>query len=112
MELKNKAQKPEALEITFAHSAQCGLLSFGMFARCGTVSKGWQKAVNAALQIFVHLDFRGHEARVTGSVVRRALERMKGSNLRSVCLAGCMGISGAEAEEILDRLAATCPKVE
>ena len=112
MELNNKAQKPEALEITFAHSAQCGLLSFGMFARCGTVSKGWQKAVNAALQIFVHLDFRGHEARVTGSVVRRALERMKGSNLRSVGLANCQGISGAEAEEILDRLAATCPKVE
>jgi hypothetical protein len=67
--------------------------------------------------MFVHLNFRGHEARVTGGVVRRALERISGpeklsENLRSVCLANCRRISGPQAEGILDRLAATCPKVE
>ena len=58
------------------------------------LAEGWQKAVDAALQTFVHLDFCGHEARVTGGVVRGALEIMKGSNLRSVDLANCRGISG------------------
>ena len=107
----NKARIHGVFEITFAHSAQCGLLSFGTFARCGAVSRGWRGAVDAGLRMSVHLNFRGHEARVAGGVVRRALERI-GPSLRSVGLANCWGISGAEAEEILDRLAATCPKVE
>ena len=108
----NEARTSQAFEITFAHSAQCGLLSFGTFARCGAVSRGWRGAVDAGLRMSVHLNFRGHEARVTGGVVRRALERIAGPSLRSVGLANCRGISPAEAEEILDRLAATCPKVE
>ena len=113
MELdSNEARTTQALEIKFAYSAQCGLLSFGVFAHCSAVSRGWRDAVDAALRMSVHLNFRGHEARVTGGVVRRALERIAGPSLRSVGLASCRGISGAEAEEILDRLAATCPKVE
>ena len=73
--------------------------------------------MDAALPMFVHLDFRGHEARVTGGVVRRVLERISGpeklsENLRSVCLANCRRISGPQAEGILDHLAATCPKAE
>ena len=112
MELNsNEARIPKALEFTLAYSAQCGLLPYGIFARCGAVSRGWRGAVDTALRMFVHLHFRGHEARVTGGVVRCALERI-GPSLRSVGLANCWGISGAEAEEILDRLAATCPKVE
>ena len=113
MELNsNEARTTQALEIKFAHSAQCGLLSFGILARCSTVSRRWRDAVDDAHRMLVYLDFRGHETHVTGGVVRRALERIAGPSLRSVGLANCRGISGAEAEEILDRLAATCPKVE
>ena len=57
MELNiNEARIPQALpvEITFAHSAQCGLLSFGIFTRYGAVSRGWRDAVDAALRMFVH----------------------------------------------------------
>ena len=57
MELNsNEARIPKALpvEITFAHSAQCGLLSYDIFARCGAVSRGWRDAVDAALRMFVH----------------------------------------------------------
>ena len=66
-----KAQMPKELEeIIFAHLAQstkCGVGSL----RHGLqrLAEGWQKAVDAALQTFVHLDFCGHEARVTGGVV-------------------------------------------
>ena len=55
MELNsNEARIPQALEIKFAHSAQCGLLSFGVFARCCAVSRGWRDTVYAALLMFVH----------------------------------------------------------
>ena len=66
---ETKTETETLEDIMFAHSAECGLISFDMLARCGTVSKGWQKAVNAALPTFVHLHFRGHEALVTGGVV-------------------------------------------
>jgi len=108
----NEARIPGVFEITFAHSAQCGLLSFGILARCSTVSRRWRDAVDDAHRMLVHLDFRGHETHVTGGVVRRALERIAGPSLRSVGLADCRGVSGREADEILYRLFAKCPKVE
>ena len=61
--------------------------------------------MDAALPMLVHLDFRGHEARVTGGVVRRTLERISGpesENLRSLDLADCRRISGPEAEKRFD----------
>ena len=116
------------MEITLARAAQCGLLSYGALARSCMVSKTWQIAGGKALPMLVHLDFRGHEARVTGRDVLCALVRLAGASLRSVSLADCREISGPEAEmiqeEILYRLvkerersrlslvAQTCPKVE
>ena len=98
-----EARKPGVFEITFA---------LGILARCGKVSRRWRDAVDHAHRMFVHLDLSSHDTRVTGGIVRRALELIAGSSLRSVGLVDCRGIGGQEAEAILDLLVATCPKVE
>ena len=72
MELNsNEVRIPQALEFALAHSAQCGLLPYGIFARCGAVSRGWRGAVDTALRMFVHLHFRGHEANEEEEALRR-----------------------------------------
>jgi len=69
------------------HSAQHALSSVGVFSCCGTISRGWRDAVDAAhrgsARMLVHLviDFRGQEARVTGGVVRRAPGVHRGTKL-------------------------------
>ena len=108
----NAAHMPGVFDITFAHSAQSSLLSFGDFALSCMVSRKWRVAGSEALRMLVHVDFRGQETRVTGRVVRCALQRIAGPSLRSLDLADCRRIRGPAPEAILDRLVATCPKVE
>ena len=44
-------------EIALAHTAQCGLLSYDIFARCGTVFMKWRDAVADTHRMLVHLEF-------------------------------------------------------
>ena len=87
------------------------LLSLRALLRCGRVSRRWREAVLAALPTLRTLDFGGCEARITGPDVLAVLERVAGANLASVDLASCERLGPADVEQILARVAATCPGV-
>jgi hypothetical protein len=88
-------------DVLFSHVCERGFLPFASLSLSWGVSKAWKRAVLQSLSLISRLDFHGHEPRVSGDVVLRALERVAGNSLRFVDLANCRQISASELKEIL-----------
>ena len=88
-------------------SRECGLM-FAVLMCCAAVSRSWRNAVLSGLPTLHALDFRGHEARLAGADVMRALTRVAGANLRFVNLGGCRWLSGADMAQIMGVVRASC----
>ena len=99
------------VEALLEHAAQQALLPLSALLRCGGASRRWREAVRCALPTLRALDFRGCEARVTGPDVLAVLARVAGATLAAVYLANCRRLGAADVEQVLARVAATCPGV-
>ena len=99
------------VEILLAHAVPRRVLSLLRLLLCAGVSRRWREAVRCTLPTLRAVHFRGCETRITGPDVLAVLERVAGANLASVDLASCERLGPADVEQILARVAATCPGV-
>ena len=99
------------VEILLAHAGPRRVLSLLRLLLCAGVSRRWREAVRCTLPTLRAVHFRGCETRITGPDVLAVLERVAGANLASVDLASCERLCPADVEQILARVAATCPGV-
>jgi ankyrin repeat protein len=99
------------LEPFLAHACQHALLRLPLLYRCSGANWRWREAVRYALPTLRTLDFRGHEARVTGPHVLEVLARVAGANLGVINLSNCLLLGAADVEQILTRVTATCTGV-
>ena len=87
-------------------------LAYCWLSRCCAVCPAWQKAVRKYLSTLHVLDFCGHEAQVAGTDVLCALVHVAGTNLHTLDLGGCQGISGEDMTEILRVVRMSCRSVK